>query len=161
MTHRKRRMAKFGGVVAVCGALGAGGAYIGSATSPSSSTAAAGNDGKRSGQFAGKRRGPLRPLGRAVHAEAVVPTQGGKFATVTLDRGAVEKVDGSQLTLKEGTRQATYKTVTLDIASDALVRINGQAGKLSDVKAGQRAIVVHGAQKTRVVVHDARIGAQR
>jgi hypothetical protein len=160
-------MAKFGGAVAVCGLLGAGGAYVGSATSAPSSSAAAGStaagtkDGARHGLLAPNRRGPLRPLGRAVHAEAVVPTQGGKFVTVTLDRGAVEKLEGTRLTLKEGTRQATYKTVTLDIPSDALVRINGQAGKLSDVKAGQRAIVVHGPQKTRVVVHDARTGTQQ
>jgi hypothetical protein len=159
MTEGKRRLAKIGGVAAVCSALGAGGAYIGSATSPSSTRAASGK-AKRSGQGNRQRRGPLRPLRRAVHAEAVVPTQEGKFVTVTVDRGAVEKVEGNQITIKEGTRQATYKTVTLDVPSDAIVRINRQPGKLSDVKAGQRAIVVHGESKTRVVVHDARTGAQ-
>lgn len=160
MSQGKGKLAKVGGIVALCAALGAGGAYIGSAVSPSSSSAAA-SKAKRSGQHAGKHRGRMGPLGRAVHAEAVVPTKGGKFATVTVDRGAVEKVDGAQLTLKEGTRKAAYKTVTLDVPSDAVVRINRQPGKLSDVKAGQRAIVIHGVSKTRVLVHDAGKGSQR
>ncbi len=159
MAQSRRKLTKIGGVVALCGALGAGGAYIGSAASPSNSNAAAGK-AKRTGQANGKRGGRKGPLGRAVHAEAIVPTQGGKFVTVTVDRGAVEKVEGSQLTLREGTRQATYKTVTVDVPSDAVVRINRQPGKLSDVKAGQRAMVIHGAKKTRVLVHDARNGAQ-
>ncbi|PZS28378.1 MAG: hypothetical protein DLM61_14950 [Pseudonocardiales bacterium] len=159
MSQGKRKLARIGGVVALCGALGAGGAYVGSAASPSSSSAAAGK-AKRGGQHAGQRRGSRGALKRAVHAEAVVPTQGGKFVTVTVDRGVVEKVEGSQLTLREGTRQASYKTVTLDVPSDAVVRINRQPGKLSDVKAGQRAMVVHGAKKTRVVVRDARNGSK-
>ncbi len=160
MAQGKRKLAKIGGVVALCGALGAGGAYVGSAASPSSSSAAAGK-AKPSGKHGGKRGGRMGPLGRAVHAEAIVPIKGGKFATVTVDRGAVEKVEGGQLTLKEGTRQASYKTVTVDVPSDAVVRINRRPGKLSDVKAGQRATVVHGAKKTRVLVHDARNRAQQ
>lgn len=160
MSQGKRKLTKIGGVVALCAALGAGGAYIGSAASPSSSSAA-GAKAKRGGQHGGKRHGARGPLQRAVHAEAIVPTKGGKFATVTVDRGAVEKVEGSQLTLKEGTRKAAYKTVTLDVPSDAVVRINRQPGKLSDVKAGQRAIVIHGVSKTRVLVHDAGKGSQR
>ncbi len=159
MTEGKRKLVKIGGVVALCGALGAGGAYVGSAVSPSSSSAASGK-AKPGGKRNGKQGGRTGPLGRAVHAEAIVPVKGGKFATVTVDRGAVEKVAGGQLTLKEGTRQATYKTVTVDVPSDAVVRINRQPGKLSDVKAGQRAMVIHGAKKTRVLVHDARNGAQ-
>ncbi len=158
MAQGKRKLARIGGVVALCGALGAGGAYIGSAASPSSSSAAAGK-ARPSGKRNGKRGGRMGPLGRAVHAEAIVPVTGGKFATVTVDRGAVEKVEGSRLTLKEGTPQATYRTVTVGVPSDAVVRINRQPGKLSDVKAGQRAIVMHGAKKTRVRVHDARNGA--
>lgn len=156
MTQGRRTLVKVGGVVAACGALGAGGAYVGNATSPSSSSAASAGEAKQGRQHDGMRRGGLRSLRRAVHAEAVVPTQDGKFATVTLDRGTVEKVDGRQLTLKEGTPQATYKTVTLEIASDAMVRVNRRPGKLADVKAGQRAIVVRGAGMTRVLAHDAR-----
>lgn len=160
MSQGKRKLTKVGGVVALCGALGAGGAYIGSAASPSSSSAASAKANKQGGKHNGKGRGRSGPLQRAVHAEAVVPTAGGKFATVTVDRGAVEKVEGSQLTLKEGTRRAAYKTVTIDVPSDAVVRINRQPGKLSDVKAGQRARVIHGASTTRVLVHDARNGSQ-
>ena len=160
MTEGKRRTVKIAGVVALCGALGAGGAYIGSSALPSDTSAAAGKDRRGADKRDGHRRGGLRPLRRAVHLEAVVPAQGGKFVTVTVDRGIVEKVDGTTLTLKEGTPRATYKTVSLDIPSGAVVRINRQPGKLSDVKAGQRAIVVHGPTQTRVLVRDARGGPQ-
>src|SRR5919112_881306 len=54
-----------------------------------------------------------------VHADLVVPTRGGEFKTVTLDRGLVESVGDGSLTIKEGTRTATYKTVTLTIPSGA------------------------------------------
>jgi hypothetical protein len=92
-----------------------------------------------------------------VHADAVVPTKDGRVVTVTIDRGIVQSVSGDQLTLKEGTRKATYKTVTLTIPSNAVVRVNRKAAKLSDVKSGQRAIVIQGPKHTRVVVRDAKL----
>jgi hypothetical protein len=147
-----RKYAKVGGVVAACAALGAVGAYVGDAASaPSSSSAAA--KAKQAGPN-GPRRGPGGALRRAVHAEAVVATKNGQFVTVTIDRGFVEKVDGNSLTLREGTKTATYKTVTLDIPSGAVVRIKRKPGKLSDIKAGQHAMVVKGPKRTLVIVRD-------
>ena len=147
-----RKFARVGGVVAACAALGAVGAYVGDAASPSSSPAAAAKAGKAGPN--GPRRGPGRALRRAVHAEAVVATKNGQFVAVMLDRGIVEKVDGNSLTLREGTKKATYKTVTLDIPSGAVVRIKRKPGKLSDVKTGQRAAVIKGPQRTLVLVRD-------
>jgi hypothetical protein len=86
----------------------------------------------------------LRPLRRAVHGEAVIPVAGGQFATVTFDRGVVQSVAGNQLTLTEGTAKATYKTVTLAVPANAVVRDNRQPAQLSDVKTGQVAVVSRG-----------------
>jgi hypothetical protein len=148
-----RKIGKVVGVVAVGAALGAAGAYVGdAASSPSTSSAAAGK-AQRPGPN-GPRSGPVRRLRGAVHAELVVPTKNGKFVNVTIDRGFIEKLDGNSLTLREGTKHATYKTVTLDIPSDAVVRIKRKPGKLSDIKTGQHAMVVHGPQRTLVIVRD-------
>jgi len=83
-----------------------------------------------------------------VHAELVVPTRGGDFKTVTVDRGLVEGVDNGSLTLKEGTRTATYKTVTLTIPSDAKIRRNHDAAQLSDLQEGDYVTVVQTGGKT-------------
>ena len=85
-----------------------------------------------------------------VHAELVVPTRGGDFKTVTVDRGLVEGVDNGSLTLKEGTRTATYKTITLSIPSDAKIRRNRDAAQLSDLQNGDYATVVQAGGKTFV-----------
>ncbi len=146
-----RKIAKVGGVVGACAALGAVGAYVGdAASSPSASSAAAAKP--RQAGPSGHRRGPLQRLRRAVHADLVVAAKDGTFVNVTVDRGFVEKVDGSSLTLREGTKRATYKTITLDIPSNAVVRIKRKPGKLSDVKVGQHAMVVHGPKRTLVIV---------
>ena len=86
-----------------------------------------------------------------MHADLVVPAKGGKFVDVTLDRGVVQQVSSSSITLKEGTKTATYKTVAVDLPSNVVVRIDRKAGKLSDVKAGQRALVIKGPKRTLVI----------
>ena len=91
----------------------------------------------------------------AVHGDLVVPTKTG-FAKATLDRGFVQSVSGTQLTLREGTKTSTYKTVTLTIPAGARVRDNRQAATLSDLKPGQRALVLQGPKRTLVVAHDVR-----
>jgi len=78
------------------------------------------------------------------------------FATVTFDRGTVNSVNGQQLTMTEGTAKATYKTVTLTIPSTARVRDNRQQVTLSDLKAGQRVIVVQAPKQAFVVAHTKR-----
>lgn len=149
------KIAKVGGVVAACAALGAVGAYVGDAASSPATSSAAAAKAKPTGPN-GKRHGPFQRLRRAVHADLVVPTKDGKFVNVTVDRGTVEKVEGYSITLKEGTKTATYKTVTIDLPSNAVVRINRKPGKLSDVKPGQHAMVVKGPDRTAVIVRDAK-----
>ena len=146
-----RKIAKVGGVIGACAALGAAGAYVGDAASAPATSSAATTKAKPAGPN-GQRRGQFRRLRGAVHADLVVPAQGGKFVTVTVDRGFIEKVDGNSLTLREGTKTATYKTITLDLPSNAVVRIKRKPGKLTDIKAGQHATVVKGPNRTLVIV---------
>jgi hypothetical protein len=149
------KIAKVGGVVGACAALGAAGAYVGDAASSPSTSAAATAKSKQAGPN-GQRRGQFRRLRGAVHADLVVPTKDGKFVNVTVDRGFVEKVEGNSLTLREGTNKATYKTITLDLPSNAVVRIKRKPGKLTDIKAGQHATVVKGPKRTLVIVRNAK-----
>jgi hypothetical protein len=136
-------------VAAGCAALGAGASAI----------ATAGAATKHSAQ-AGKRHGAhIRPgrrlAARAVHGNLIVATKTG-FVTVTFDRGAVKSVSGQELTLTEGTKKATYKTVTLTIPTTARVRDNRQKSTLAEVKAGQRATVVQTPKATFVIARTSR-----
>ncbi len=140
---------KLGSVLGACAAVGAGAGILGSAgasTSPAKQHVA---------KAGAKHRGALR---RAVHVAAVVPAAGGTFATVTRDRGIVKSVTGDQLVLQEGTKKATYKTVTITVPADAIVHDNRAVAKLSDVRPGQVARIVQGPKKTRVNAHDRRRG---
>lgn len=96
-----------------------------------------------------------RALRGAVHGELVVRTNGG-FATVTLDRGFAQSVSGQQLTLKEGTKDATYKTITLTIPTNAVVRDNRRQATLGDIKPGQHVVVLEGPNRTAVIARDAK-----
>lgn len=137
-------------VVAVCCvALGAGVSAIASAGAATSST------GHASG--AGQHRGLVRLARRAVHGDIVVATRNG-FATVTFDRGIVKSVNGRQLTINDGTRTATYETVTLTIPADAMVRDDGKVASLSAVRPGQRVAVLTGPKRTRVIARTPRGG---
>lgn len=91
------------------------------------------------------RRGALEGDGRRVisgppvHSELVVPTRSGDdFETVTQDSGTVKSVSGDQLTITEGTEEATYRTVTIEIPDDAKVLRNGEQVELGDLKEGDR-----------------------
>jgi hypothetical protein len=44
--------------------------------------------------------------------------------------------------------------VTIDLPSNAVVRVKRKPGKLADVKAGQHAMVVRGPQRTAVIVRN-------
>jgi hypothetical protein len=132
-------------IAGACAAVGAGAGILGSA-------GAAGTSASPAGAHRGAARGAAAhgALRRAVHAEAVVPVGGGKFATVTLDRGVVRSVQGNSITLNEGTRKATYRTVTLTLPGGTLVRENRRAAQISDIRPGQMVIVVQGPKRTRV-----------
>ena len=146
---RIRQNWKLGAVAATCMVIGAGAgaSMIGSAGAATTSSSAA------SGTVATPAHHGLRArrlLGRTVHGDFVVATKNG-FVTVTVDRGTVQSVSGQQLTLTEGTKTQTYKTVTLTIPGTAKVRDNKKLASLADVKAGQRAMVVQAPRQTWVI----------
>ncbi len=99
---------------------------------------------------------PLKiAAGAPVHSESVVPNEKGGFDTVTMDRGSFVSLSGDQLTIKEGTDSATYKEPTLTIPSNATVRRNADSAQLSDLKAGDKVIVLQSPSGTTVLAHDA------
>jgi hypothetical protein len=147
----KRSRIKLGAVALVCVALGVGVSAIASSaastSTPASSHAARMHARARIGKLA---RGKLAR--RTVQGTFIVHSKSG-WATVQFARGTVESVSGSQLTLAEGTKKATYKTVTLTLPSKVLVRDNGQKSTLSSVGQGQRALVVIAPRRAWVIAH--------
>jgi hypothetical protein len=141
-----RRHVKLLTVGAACAAAGAGAGAIATAGAASNPTAP-----KATAAAAAAhplvRRALVR---RAVQGDVVVATKNG-FATVTFNRGFVQAVNGQQLTIREGTKNATYRTVTLNIPSNAKVRDNGQTASLSQLTQGERVGVVRGPNRTLVV----------
>jgi hypothetical protein len=98
---------------------------------------------------------PLPFGGPPVHSEMVVPTKSGNdFETITQDSGKLQSVSGSQVTITEGTEQATYKTVTLDIPTDAKVIRNGKSAGLSDLQQGDQVHVSQSPQNSFVFAAD-------
>ena len=158
----KSLLLKVAAVGGACTAIGAGAGILGTSAASTTSRSSSNQTQKA------HHRHIRGLLGRAVHADAIVGTKGGQFVQVTLDRGAgnargaaLTAVSGQQLTIAEGTRKHTYKTMTLTVPSGAVVRDNRQAAQLSDLKAGQMVVVVQGPKKTRVLAHDRRAAAQR
>jgi hypothetical protein len=72
-----------------------------------------------------------------------------------MDRGSFSSVSGDQLTITEGTKSVTYKTVTLTISSGATIRRNGAQAQLSDLKAGDEVNVLQSPKGSVVIAHDA------
>jgi hypothetical protein len=145
-----RRHVKFLAVGAACAAAGAGASAI--ATAGAAGTSTANGSAKSAARHPVARRALER---RAVQGDLVVATKSG-FATVTFNRGFVQSVSGQQLTIREGTKKATYKTVTLTIPAGAKVRDNGKTASLSQLSAGQRVGVVQTPNRTLVIARDAR-----
>ncbi len=150
------RLAKVAAVAGACACVGAGAGVLGSASAENGNGAPAGAAGAKAVHQKHHGRHHGGPLGRAVHVDAVVPNGRGGFATATVDRGFVQSVSGDRLTLREGTRRATYKTVTVTIPAGARVRDNKRTATLADVKPGQHAVVMRLPKRTVVRAHDAR-----
>ena len=154
---QRSTMMRMSAVGAVCALAGATAGIAGSSASSSKPTKTA----LPWAAIAGSP-GPLLAFGpRAdaagppVHSDAVVPNDKGGFDTVTMDRGSFSSLSGDQLTITEGTKTATYKTVTLAIPSGATVRRNGEAAKLSDLKSGDTVMVMQSPKATVVAANDA------
>jgi hypothetical protein len=140
-------------VGALCAIAGAAAGIAGS--SASSSPAPHARFGPGGLGFFG--RGPLADAsGPPVHVDAVVPKQGGGFETVTMDRGSFSSLSANQLAINEGTKTATYKTVTLTIPSGATIRRNGVQAQLSDLRSGDEVTVIQSPPNTVVIAHDAK-----
>jgi hypothetical protein len=146
-----RRHFKLLTIGAVCAVAGAGASAIATAGAAGTSTTTNTSATHPAAARATARRALVR---RAVQGDVVVATKSG-FATVTFNRGFVQTVNGQQLTIREGTKKATYKTVTLTIPSSATVRDNGQAASLSQLTQGQRVGVLQGPNRTWVIARNA------
>lgn len=147
-------------VVAVaCLAIGAGASAIATAGATNSNHAQVSLHQLRYGRgFDRLRAEGMRLVARrAVHGDLVVWTRKG-FVTVTFDRGSVSNVSGQQLTINEGIPKATYKQVTLTIPTTAHVRDNGRKATLSQLRQGQRVIVVQAPSRTFVIAHTPHAG---
>jgi hypothetical protein len=147
-----RRHWRLLGVAVCCVALGAGVSAIAAAGAATGSTSTSGKAAHAKSGTARKARraGGLRRLTRAVQGSAVVRTRTG-FATVTFERGKVDDVSGQRLTITEGTRKASYRTVTVTIPANAVVRDDRHKAALSDVKPGQRVLVLAAPKRTYVI----------
>jgi hypothetical protein len=126
-------------------ALGGAGGYAASASgaSPVSAEASAGKHAK-----AVSRDARLR---RAVSITAVVPDGHGSFATLSIERGTLVSDSSGELTLEEGTRQATYKSVTVALPSTAVVRLSRKPSSLAALSAGDRIEVLQSPRRTTVI----------
>jgi len=139
-------------VAVSCVALGAGASAIATAGASSGS---AGKTAQRTGTRSLRAGGVRRWSRRAVHGDLVIATRTG-FATVRFDRGTISSVNGQQLTITEGIRQASPRTVILTVPANARVRDNRHQATMSDLKDGQRVLVIRAPKRTFVIAHTAR-----
>ncbi len=147
-----RRHLKLVTIGAACAVAGAGASAIATAGAAGTTTASQPTTNASSARHFALRGALAR---RTVQGSFVVATKTG-FVTVTVNRGFVDSVNGNQLTIREGTKKATYKTVTLTIPSSAKVRDNGRAASLSQLTQGQRVGVLQGPKRTLVVARTPR-----
>jgi len=151
-------------VGATCALVGAAAGIAGSSASTNHTTKGrAGHAARTGGLRFGMAVGgpgfaigiPGDAAGPPVHSESVVPNEKGGFDTVTMDRGTFSALSGEQLTIAEGTKTATYKTVTLTIPGNAAVYRNGEKAALSDIKSGDTVTVMQSRSGTVVNAFDA------
>jgi len=93
----------------------------------------------------------------AVHSESVVLNKAGtEYITETTDSGTVRSVEASagKLTIIEGVKSVTYKTVTLTIPSNATVVLDGKSSSLSALAEGDHVSVSASSEGTRVFATD-------
>jgi hypothetical protein len=97
------------------------------------------------------------PGGDAVHSVSLVPDKAGtSFITLTSDRGTVKSVDsaGATITIQEGTKSATYKTLTLSVPSGAKVMRDGKTASLGEIKPEDNVSLSSSSEGTTVFAMD-------
>jgi len=96
--------------------------------------------------------GPGGQGGPAIHSVSVVVNKAGTgFDTVTQDSGTVQSVSGQDLSVAEGSKTLTYKTVTLTIPTGASIQRDGKSAELSELQAGDHVSVSEDSEGTSVV----------
>jgi hypothetical protein len=93
----------------------------------------------------------------AVHSVSVVLNRkGDAFITQTTDSGTVQSVDtgAGTITIVEGVKGVTYKTVTLTIPSEATVVLDGKSSSLGSIVADDHAVVSSSSEGTTVFAAD-------
>lgn len=143
-------------------AIGVGGGYAvdasGAGTTATGSRGASGARAQRT-KHAHGNAGGLARLRRAVSVTAVVPDGKGQFATLSIARGVLLSASTDALTLREGTRRATYKAVTLTLPANTTVRLSRSPSSLAALSAGERVLVIQGPRRTLVSAHPAKAAA--
>jgi hypothetical protein len=90
--------------------------------------------------------------GPPIHSVSVVANkQGTGFDTITADSGTFQSLSGQQLTITEGTKTLTYKTVTLTIPAGASVQRDGKSAQLSELQSGDHVSVFENSDGTTTV----------
>jgi hypothetical protein len=172
---------RIGLVVAICAFAGALAGIAGTMAAPSSHKSSKSSSSARSAleqkrAFGMRMRMRGRPgiakafgfgfgfgFGGPVHSETVIPNdKGDGFITVTTDSGKLKSIDGTKLTVTEGTDKKTYAEPTIDVGSDARVIRNGKKATLSDLKEDDFVHILKGGPKgTIVFAEDAAFRAQQ
>ncbi len=136
--------------VALVGGIGAGLAFADTPsdepTSPPTTTATSGHTETPAAEPSGRRaqngfrkplvRRQLRFIARSLHGE--VTLAGDKHRVIAFQRGGVQKVSRTSLTVKSN--DGFVETYVL--SDDTRVRENGDKGKLSDIDTSDRVLVV-------------------
>jgi hypothetical protein len=143
----------------VCVAIGAmAGIASGSAAgthqkahASASKTPAPGTNGQGPGPGGPGMGGPGMG-GPPIHSVSVVPNKEGTgFDTLTIDSGTVQSVSGQQLSITEGTKSLTYKTVTLTIPAAASIQRDGKTAQLSELQSGDHVTVSENSDGTTMI----------
>jgi hypothetical protein len=141
-------------VATACALIGAaGGIATGGAASKATGSGTSATPSASTGSTS-DRPGPGGPGwhgGPPVHSESVELNKAGTaFITVTRDQGIVTAVSGSDITLKEGTKTVTYKTVTVTVASGATVERNDKTAALTDIQTGDNVSIIQSSDGSDV-----------
>jgi hypothetical protein len=144
-------------VAATCALVGAAGgiASSGAASKSSSSGTTASSAASKKGGGPGGPGGPHGDGGMSIHSVSVqLDKAGTAFITVTRDQGTVTAISGSDITLKEGTKTVTYKTVDVTVADGATVTRNDATAALTDIKVGDSVSIEQSSDGSQVRAYD-------
>ena len=124
--------------LALAGGIGAGIAYADPPTPTPTPTArpTPTAEPRNPDQWHPRKNRPLALLRRALHGE--VTLAGEEHRVVVFQRGPVEKVSDTSLTVKS----ADGYTATYVVSVDTTVRKNGDKATITDLRAGDRVLVV-------------------